>query len=1145
MGNSASKTNFLAAVIAILLVIWGVLEFGIHTLKPDAIEREYRITSRFNSTNEILWDRHANLQVSALQASQILERLPSGADPSQEFNSVFNASNPNDILAIIRNDELFFWSDGFTESLYNAITSGRSAIYTDDNGFYLLAGTRRTLDNDHWQITRIRKMFGIANPGTRFGDVYTTVDPALQSLNPPPFYLVGSPDRLPNDYRFNLMSFFDEETVGYFVLTSTDPYIRSYIHPDLDLAVRSIFFALVMLVLWNLLNVSNSVRTATLSGLARIALIWSGIFIGWQIGIFQYIAQLVSDESSYNNLYLRGGLLQTIVLAAGFSLSAYIFTINLYRQQRYYGFTWYPRTITVSLLLGIVIGSCFALYGGVLRFISRLEPVTFAELTLIPNLPTTWVFLVAGVLGLALITFVSTLSWFVIKSEQDQLNWVHPLVLSTGLFSYYIVSESHPGSILGFLFEFTWLGLAAFCSYYAGWILFRNPHLMRRYSAPRLVFAGAFTIALLTFPSFYFGLQDQYEATMERLAKEALVFENWQGFHDYHVQSPYLIAVYQSGQLLRVTGDFTSGQFPDSDRVSMRSRQLFSAGQSSYGIETGPHFRYRELAYMGSNGNIAIVQTRLLNFNNYVYSFFRYYLFLIAAGIIIAAFFSLGGLKINAGQFQGRYQNKIQDAYILSSFILLVLLVVSTQIIIKNQMKNNIELELVENLDLLQHSIQPGQELLPRERLLTSFDYTFYQLTDLPTALRNESGPSIAGPEILPYRVFHALVGQGERRFLDWIPTGSGDMMLVGYRAVNNPGGTLAGVLAIPTVPSANKYTDQVLQTVSVLIFLYLVVFGVFIIGGVFISIEILRPIREFREGLQRVSSGDINSIIPVKSQDEIGELATAYNHMVFKLKDLQDELAESERQTAWTEMARQVAHEIKNPLTPMKLSIQHLYQQVEYHDRTLEEIKPLVRKISNTLVHEIESLSNIASDFSKFARPIVEEFSELDLNDLITDTAELYMHDERVELVLDPWHEPVKVHGASDELKRVLINLIKNAGEAAGTSGLIMVRTYIHHELACLEVVDNGKGMPLDVQKRVFIPNFSTKNTGTGLGLAICKKVVDAHKGRIRFASVVGLGTTFTITVPLFDPKSIISTPAQTEVSEKTPADIQHSGEN
>jgi signal transduction histidine kinase len=279
-----------------------------------------------------------------------------------------------------------------------------------------------------------------------------------------------------------------------------------------------------------------------------------------------------------------------------------------------------------------------------------------------------------------------------------------------------------------------------------------------------------------------------------------------------------------------------------------------------------------------------------------------------------------------------------------------------------------------------------------------------------------------------------------------------------------------------------------------------------------------LRPIQQFRTGMTRIATGQFDTLIPVSSRDEIGDLANAYNLMVFRLKDLQDELADKERQTAWAEMARQVAHEIKNPLTPMKLSVQHLDQQVRFGQKSPDEIKEMIARISDTLIREIESLNNIANDFSKFARPIMEEFEETDVNEVIRSILTLYQHDHRLYLWSDLDPRGLKVFAAPDELKRVMLNLVKNALEAIPAGGVVIIRTARFGGSAWIEVIDNGDGIPDALKSRIFIPNFSTKSAGTGLGLAICRKVVKAHKGDIAFSSTPGMGTTFTIRLPLCD---------------------------
>jgi nitrogen fixation/metabolism regulation signal transduction histidine kinase len=427
--------------------------------------------------------------------------------------------------------------------------------------------------------------------------------------------------------------------------------------------------------------------------------------------------------------------------------------------------------------------------------------------------------------------------------------------------------------------------------------------------------------------------------------------------------------------------------------------------------------------------------------------------------------------------------------------------ILSRQIIV-TQNSSRVELDMINTLEILSDRIDTISEadidyFIYEQGRLSDFSEVYQFERHLPTPL-------------IPQSVYEVLYQNGQDRGVYRTDSPIGPLTVV-FKKIDD-----RTVLAIPANLNANKYMDEILQSTNFTIIVYLVIFGLFIGGTMLISREMMHPIHEFRSGLQRIAAGQLDTLIPVTSKDEIGELANAYNLMVFKLKDLQDELADKERQTAWAEMARQVAHEIKNPLTPMKLSIQHLYQQIQFGDKTMDDVKPMISKISETLIREIDSLNNIANDFSKFARPITEEFTEVDVNSSVGSILNLYQHDQRLYLWTDLSEDPLPVFAAPDELKRVLLNLVKNAMEALPQGGLVVIRTYRYDHDAYVEVIDNGSGIAEDLKSRIFVPNFSTKNTGTGLGLAICKKVIEAHKGRIEFASAAGLGTTFTLRIPL-----------------------------
>lgn len=314
---------------------------------------------------------------------------------------------------------------------------------------------------------------------------------------------------------------------------------------------------------------------------------------------------------------------------------------------------------------------------------------------------------------------------------------------------------------------------------------------------------------------------------------------------------------------------------------------------------------------------------------------------------------------------------------------------------------------------------------------------------------------------------------------------------------------------------SLQQTTRRYFSAASVLILFYVGIFAVFVIAAGFITRHLTLPLTELARGLRKVAQGDFGATVIPRSKDEVGDLANAYNVMLFRLKDLQAELAHAEREAAWSDMARQVAHEIKNPLTPMKLSIQHLQHQVMAGKRSPKELQRSVDDICGRVIEQIESLNLIASDFSKFARSNREHFTLVDVNALIINLVKLYEHDRNLHVSLDLHPKTLAFLGLKEDISRVLINLIKNADEAMPYGGVIVIRTYPYHDQIYIELADNGTGIAIHEQENIFHPNFSTKTKGSGLGLAICKKIMESHDGEISFASVPGAGTTFTLAFP------------------------------
>ncbi|MDX1739780.1 MAG: ATP-binding protein, partial [Rhodothermales bacterium] len=303
---------------------------------------------------------------------------------------------------------------------------------------------------------------------------------------------------------------------------------------------------------------------------------------------------------------------------------------------------------------------------------------------------------------------------------------------------------------------------------------------------------------------------------------------------------------------------------------------------------------------------------------------------------------------------------------------------------------------------------------------------------------------------------------------------------------------------------------------------LLLLVFVVLITASLLAN-ALTRPIARLRDGIEAVAHGRFNRIRPLDTRDEISGLVDSFNTMQDQLGESRRRLARQERQLAWREMARQVAHEIKNPLTPMKLSVQHLRRSFQRSgDVSDDGFAGLFERITTTLTEQIDALARIANEFSSFARMPRRVREALDINSVVEEAAALMQAEASFDLALDLVEEPLIVHADREEVRRIFINLIKNAIQSipAGRDGEIGIKARSEvsdqKRWAHVLVSDNGAGIPEDVQSKIFVPNFSTKTSGTGLGLAIVKQSVEDLMGEIGFETSDEDGTSFWIRLPL-----------------------------
>jgi len=334
------------------------------------------------------------------------------------------------------------------------------------------------------------------------------------------------------------------------------------------------------------------------------------------------------------------------------------------------------------------------------------------------------------------------------------------------------------------------------------------------------------------------------------------------------------------------------------------------------------------------------------------------------------------------------------------------------------------------------------------------------------------------------------------------------------YVPIRDEAGVTMGYINIPYFSSQKELSYQISNILVALINLYAFIFLLSGMITVFITRWITRSFNVVIERFEKLNLSE-NELIEWPYEDEIGLLVDEYNKMVKKVEANAMLMARNERETAWREMAKQVAHEIKNPLTPMKLNIQYLQQALK---NNYENVRELTIKVSESLIEQIDNLSYIASEFSNFAKMPEAVPENIEVNELIERVAELYLNESEVKVEIQKSVAGIDVFADRSQLLRVLTNLMQNAVQSIpeGREGLVKVSVETQGTDVLIAIADNGTGIDSEIVDKIFQPYFTTKTSGTGLGLAMTRKIIEFWKGKIWFDTTEGKGTTFYIRMPI-----------------------------
>ena len=332
------------------------------------------------------------------------------------------------------------------------------------------------------------------------------------------------------------------------------------------------------------------------------------------------------------------------------------------------------------------------------------------------------------------------------------------------------------------------------------------------------------------------------------------------------------------------------------------------------------------------------------------------------------------------------------------------------------------------------------------------------------------------------------------------------------YSFIHDPRFKRIGILELQFTQDNSEIEHELKEFMLRLGLVYILMFLIAIAIAYFLSSYITRSIKTISDKMEQTRLNKRNEkIILNKASSEIEILVEAYNHMIDELGESAAKLAKSEREQAWREMAKQVAHEIKNPLTPMRLTVQSFERKFDAKDLNAKE---KLKEFSQTLIQQIDVMSSIASAFSDFAKMPTQKKEQIEMISVVKFALDIF-NESYIKYL--PEEEVLYANLDKTQLIRIVTNLVKNAIQATDKeeNPSIEVKVLSQDNHVKLTVSDNGKGISDDVKDFIFEPKFTTKSSGMGLGLGMIKNIIEAYDGVISFTSEVGIGTIFTIILP------------------------------
>lgn len=597
----------------------------------------------------------------------------------------------------------------------------------------------------------------------------------------------------------------------------------------------------------------------------------------------------------------------------------------------------------------------------------------------------------------------------------------------------------------------------------------------------------------------------------ENVYPELLVDRTFQQF--YQTQD-LNYAVFSDKNIVFTSGEYNYENFFDLKWLG--NTDLYTTGISFNG--------YDHIAQEDQTGRIAVVSSRVIPM---VYKAANFsFLFVLGLFIILVMIFIQGIYNYFLGKrlfFSARIQLYLNLAF----FVPLIIVSITTLGLTSRSSQQQLNTEYLNKSRVFAQQItgylnEYVSDVDESRTMLSNQLADLAKLSNMDANAYNTQGQLLASSQPLIFesnlisryinsKAFYRILN-GENLIIEAEQVGK-LRYFVAYSAIKSPQtGDLIGILGVPFFQSL--YLLERVQTIVLanILNIFAIIFIVLLVLSYFVSEWLTFPLRFITQSLRRTSLTRMNNPLTWSATDEIGIMVKEYNSMLFKLSESKIELEQTQREKAWREIAQQVAHEIKNPLTPMKLTLQQLERAIREGNGSPEK----TMKAISTLLSQVDTLNDIASSFSGFARmpePVIVRLDAVALLKRVVD-----LHSPTGDIAFKSVVREVHVLGDEQLLSRTFSNLILN-GLQSGNPGQrtrVSVSVQLHKDTVRIQFQDNGKGIDPEIADRIFLPHFSTKKSGSGLGLAISRQAIHQMNGKIYFETSVDKGTTFTVELPI-----------------------------